>query len=100
MLIPFSLMKASKLLRLLDDYLKFHEDCDLRLYCESVVYDDCYDEHSHEVITDIRMVNDWPLPGESIITSNAEAPGKYLVIFYDSNEETKKRLSKSNFIHA
>lgn len=86
-------MKASELLKHLDDYLKFNEDCDLRLYCESVVYDDCYDEHSHEVITDIRAVNDWPLPGDSIITGNAEAPGKYLVIFYDSNEETKKRYA-------
>lgn len=86
-------MKASELLRHLDDYLRFNEDCDLRLYCESVVYDDCYDEHTHEVITDIRMVNDWPLPGESIITGNAEAPGKYLVVFYDSNEETKKRYA-------
>ena len=45
------------------------------------------------MISDIRAVNDWPLPGESIITGNAENPGKYLVIFYDSNEETKKRYA-------
>ncbi len=84
-------MKASELKNHLIQFLVENEDCDVRLYCESVVYDDCYDEHTHEVISDIRMVNDWPLPGESIITGNAEAPGKYLVIFYDSNEETKKR---------
>ena len=82
-------MKASELLKHLDDYLRLNEDCELRVYCESIIYDDCYDEHAHEVITDIRSVNDWPLPGDSIITGNAEKPGKYLVIFYDSNEEKK-----------
>lgn len=86
-------MKASELKNHLADFLVENDDCDVRLYCESVIYDDCYDEHVHEVISDIRMVNDWPLPGESIITGNAEAPGKYLVIFYDSNEETKKRYA-------
>jgi hypothetical protein len=86
-------MKASELKNHLIQFLVENEDCDLRLYCESAVYDDCYDEHAHEVITDIRMVNDWPLPGDSIITGNAETPGKYLVIFYDSNEETKKRYA-------
>jgi hypothetical protein len=86
-------MKASELKNHLVNYLVENGDCDVRLYCESVVYDDCYDEHTHEVISDIRAVNDWPLPGESIITGNAETPGKYLVIFYDSNEETKKRYA-------
>lgn len=86
-------MKASELKNHLADFLVENDDCDVRLYCERVIYDDCYDEHAHEVISDIRMVNDWPLPGESIITGNAEAPGKYLVIFYDSNEETKKRYA-------
>lgn len=88
-------MKASELLKLLDDYLKFNEDCDMRLYCEQVVYDDCYNDCCHEVITDIRSVNDWPLPGESIVFGNTENPGKYLVMFYDSNDEAKKRLSGS-----
>ena len=36
-------MKASELLHHLDDYLRLNEDCELRLYCESIVYDDCYD---------------------------------------------------------
>lgn len=86
-------MKVSELKNHLGNFLVENEDCDVRLYCESVVYDDCYDEHTHEVITDIRVVNDWPLPGESIIIGDAEQPGKYLVIFYDSNEETKKRYA-------
>lgn len=90
-------MKASELLRHLDNYLRVNEDCEVKLFCESVVYDDVFDEHSAEVITDIRSVNDWPLPGESIVISGAEQPGKYLVVFYDSSDENKRSSSKRSF---
>lgn len=86
-------MKASELKNHLADFLVEHDDCEVKLYCESVVYDDSYDENCHEIISDIRVMNDWPLPGESIIFGNSESPGKYLVIFYDSNEEQKKRFA-------
>lgn len=87
-------MKASELKGHLADFLVENEDCEVKLYCESVVYDDSYDESCHEVITDIRVMNDWPLPGESIIFGDSEHPGKYLVIFYDSNDDQKARLAK------
>ena len=90
-------MKASELRDHLDGYLRTHEDCEIKLFCESVVYDDVFDEHSAEVITDIRSVNDWPLPGESIVIGDAEQPGKYLVIFYDSSDENKRSGYKRSF---
>lgn len=93
-------MRASELRNHLADYLVENDDCEVKLYCESVVYDDSYDESCHEVITDIRAMNDWPLPGESIIFGDSENPGKYLVIFYDSNEEQKARLAKRSFTSA
>lgn len=90
-------MKASELRNHLDGYLCTSGDCEVKLFCESVVYDDVFDEHSAEVITDIRAVNDWPLPGESIVIGDAEQPGKYLVIFYDSSDEKKRSPTKSVF---
>lgn len=90
-------MKASELLSHLDDYLRTNEDCEVKLYCESVVYDDVFDEHQCEVISDIRSVNDWPLPGESIVIGGAEQSGKYLVIFYDSPDENKRSGYKRSF---
>ena len=77
-------MKVSELSQILRSFLQQFPDCDVKLYCESVVYDDVFDSGSCEVLTDVRVVDDWPLPGESIIIGNAEEAGKYLVLFYDS----------------
>lgn len=90
-------MKASELRNYLSAFLIEHDDCEVKLFCESVVYDDVFDEHSCEVITDVRKVNDWPLPGESIIIGDAEQPGKYLVIFYDSSDEKKRSFAGERF---
>jgi hypothetical protein len=90
-------MKASELLSHLDGYLRTNEDCEVKLFCESVVYDDIFDENQCEVISDIRSVNDWPLPGESIVIAGAEQPAKYLVIFYDSSDENKQASYKRSF---
>jgi hypothetical protein len=83
-------MKASELRNHLDGYLRTNEDCEVKLYCEAVVYDDIFDENQCEIISDIRQVNDWPLPGQSIVIGDAEQPGKYLVIFYDASDENKR----------
>lgn len=85
-------MKASELIHHLNSFLTVSGDCEVRLYPESIAYHDCYDDSAHEVITDIRVVRDWPLPGESIIFGNAEECGQYLVFFYDAHEDTAKRL--------
>jgi len=79
-------MKVSELAEHLRSFLQQNPDCEVKLYCESVVYDDVFDAENCEVVTDIRSVNDWPLPGESVILGNAEEPGKHLVIFYDTEK--------------
>lgn len=79
-------MKASDLALHLRTYLASHEDCEVKLFCEQVVFDDCFDVNHCENITDVRVVNDWPLPGESLIVGDAESPGKYLVLFYNSSD--------------
>ncbi len=83
-------MKVSELKNYLTDYLIENDDAEVKLFCESVVFDDVFDSNACEVITDIRAVNDWPLPGSSIVTGDAEQPGKILVIFYDSSDESKR----------
>lgn len=82
-------MKASELRDHLSQFLAVNEDCDIKLFCESVVYDDVFDSVACETITDIRIVKDWPLPGESVIVGDAENPGSYLVIFYDSEDSPR-----------
>lgn len=88
-------MKASELKNYLAYFLTEYEDCEVKLFCESVAYDDVFDDGACEVITDLRVVNDWPLPGESLVGGNAEECGKQLIIFYDSSKEQKR----SSFWH-
>lgn len=77
-------MKASDLLVRLRAYLAEHEDCDVKLYSEQSAFEEAFDFKHSEVVTDVRVVNDWPLPGESLIVGDTENPGKYLVLFYNS----------------
>ncbi len=94
LLTPNFQMKVSELALHLRSYLQQNPDCDVKLYSESVVYDDVFDANDYEDVTDIRHVNDWPLPGESVIT--AENTGKHLVIFYD--QETVPHSSRKRSV--
>lgn len=49
---------------------------------EQGCYDEGYDEKVLETITDIRIVNEWPLPGDSLIVPSEDKPQR-LVFFYD-----------------
>lgn len=80
-------MKASDLALHLRTFLASHEDCEVKLFCEEAVFEDCFDPSHYETVTDIRLVNDWPLPGESLIVGDSENPGKYLVLFYQANHD-------------
>ena len=46
--------------------------------------DEGYDEKCTEGISDIRLVDDWPLPGTSLVNYEGQKPQK-LVIFYDNH---------------
>jgi hypothetical protein len=43
-----------------------------------------YDEKATEGISDVRLVDDWPLPGKSLVTHEGDKPQK-LVLFYDNH---------------
>ena len=51
---------------------------------EETAIDEGYEEASTEGISDVRIVEDWPLPGTSLTTYEGEKPKK-LVIFYDNH---------------
>ncbi len=83
-------MKASDLALHLRTFLASNEDCEVKLFCEQVCFDDVFDADSCEEITDIRLLDDWPLPGESLIVGNSENPGKFLVLFYNAQQNVKR----------
>jgi hypothetical protein len=43
-----------------------------------------YDEKATEGISDVRLVDDWPLPGKSLVTHEGDKPQR-LVLFYDNH---------------
>lgn len=54
----------------------------LALCWEQGCYDEQYDPKCLEAITDIRLVDEWPLPGDSLVVPSEEKPQR-LVFFYD-----------------
>ena len=55
----------------------------ISLCWEQGCYDEEYDSNWLEAITDIRLVEEWPLPGDSLIVPAEDKP-KRLVFFYDA----------------
>lgn len=78
-------MKLSELRQILDKAEAKHGPDLLILLCfEEGAMKEGYDEACTEGISDVRVLDDWPLPGESLITYEGEKPKK-LVIFYDNH---------------
>lgn len=63
-------------------------DAEVLLCFEEGAMEEGFDEENTEGISDIRLVNDWPLPGASIMTNEGKLPQK-LVIFYDNHYKLK-----------
>jgi hypothetical protein len=59
-------------------------DAKVLLCYEKAALDEGYDRSSTEGVSDIRIVDDWPLPGESLVNYEADRP-KQVVIFYDNH---------------
>jgi hypothetical protein len=74
-------MKVSELKLACEDFLLEHADTEVKLLWEEGVISENYDPECLEDPTDVRVINDWPLPGDSIITKN-ESPSKMFVIMY------------------
>ena len=74
-------MKVSELKIACMEFLLVHEDTEVKILWEEGVISQNYDPEYLEEPTDVRVINDWPLPGDSLITKN-ENPDKMFVIMY------------------
>ena len=74
-------ISVSQLIEAGQAFIKQHGDGEVKLLWEQGVLDENYDPNCLEQPTDIRTVNDWPLPGESLV-NKAETPEKMFVIMY------------------
>jgi hypothetical protein len=83
--IPLLLLLMMKISRLIDLLNKAQESCgpdaDVLLSYEEGIYDDGYSEQNTEGISDIRLINDWPLPGISVISQECEIKQKVLILY-------------------
>lgn len=86
LIIPFlKTMKLSELLELLNKAItQTGPDAEVLLCFEEAALDEGYDETCTEGISDIRLVDDWPLPGRSLSVYEGEQKQK-VVIFYDNH---------------
>ena len=60
------------------------EDAEVLLHYERSAMEDGFSRASSEGISDIRLMDDWALPGNSLVTDEGPKPKK-LVIFYDNH---------------
>jgi hypothetical protein len=74
-------MKVSELKLACEEFLLVHGDTEVKILWEEGVISENYDPEYLEEPTDVRVINDWPLPGDSLITKN-ENPDKMFVIMY------------------
>jgi hypothetical protein len=66
-------------------------DLPILLCYETGAMEEGYDESSTEGISDVRVVDDWPLPGASLVTYEGEKPKK-LIIFYENHYKLDSSL--------
>ena len=92
-------MKLSELQELLNKALaETGPDAEVLLCYEGYeegAMDEGYDEKCTEGISDIRLVNDWPLPGKSLITYEGKVPQK-VVIFYDNHHKLDSSIEAND----
>lgn len=72
---------------------QYGPDMPILLCFEEAAIDEGYEESSTEGISDVRIVEDWPLPGTSLTTYEGEKPKK-LVIFYDNHYKLDSSIVK------
>ena len=61
-------------------------DAPFLLYSEPYVFEQGFDPASADGIADIRLVNDWPLPGESLAAYEDPHPMQVLAFYRDIDE--------------
>lgn len=85
MLLTLSHMKLNQLIELLNKaQAQAGPEAEVLLCFEPAAIEDGFDEQNTEGISDVRLIDDWPLPGSSLVTYEGEKRKK-LVIFYDNH---------------
>ena len=89
-------MKLSELHRIITIAMNSHaaQDAEVLLHYEQSAMEDGFSRDSSEGISDVRLINDWPLPGKSLVTDEGPLPQK-LVIFYDNHFKLDSSLDSS-----
>ena len=89
-------MKLCELHRITTIAMRSHaaQDAEVLLHYEQSAMEDGFSRDSSEGISDVRLINDWPLPGKSLVTDEGPLPQK-LVIFYDNHFKLDSSLDFS-----
>jgi hypothetical protein len=89
-------MKLSELYRIVTIAMNSHaaQDAEVLLHYEQSAMEDGFSRDSSEGISDVRLIDDWPLPGKSLMTDEGPLPQK-LVIFYDNHFKLDSSLDFS-----
>ena len=79
-------MNLSELHRITTIAMQSHaaQDAEVLLHYEKSAMEDGFSKASSEGISDVRLIDDWALPGKSLMTDEGPLPKK-LVIFYDNH---------------
>ncbi|CAB4155158.1 hypothetical protein UFOVP649_83 [uncultured Caudovirales phage] len=79
-------MKLSDLYRILTIAMNSRaaQEAEVLLHYEQSAMEDGFSKVSSEGISDVRLIDDWALPGKSLMTDEGPLPQK-LVIFYDNH---------------
>ena len=79
-------MKLCELHRITTIAMQSHaaQDAEVLLHYERSAMEDGFSRASSEGISDVRLIDDWALPGKSLMTDEGPLPKK-LVIFYDNH---------------
>ena len=79
-------MKLSELYLIISIAIQSHDaqDAEVLLHYERSAMEDGFSKASSEGISDVRLIDDWALPGKSLMTDEGPLPKK-LVIFYDNH---------------
>lgn len=77
-------MNLSEFTKICNQALELHGDIPVLLCYEESTMEEGYKETETKGISDVRLVEDWPLPGSSLVVEEAEKPKRF-IIFYDNH---------------
>jgi hypothetical protein len=83
-------MKVSQLKAAAEEFIILHGDADVKILWEEGVITEGFNAGSMEDPTDVRIINDWPLPGDSLIVRNEESNIHFVIMYGEVGIESKQ----------